>query len=386
MPLFLFSELSPPDPGANRSPGQRRHPRVSGGAPGLHPACFPRQPSSLQTWALRIRILWLGVALAGCVAVTGIPGGWVGFAPGGLLPSVAWAQEGEAKALPYPVAPEIMEMLKDDLAARWAGLDVLRSDFSTARAGLLNALNQETPLPGRWRLVHRLTEFGETEDIPILLALMEGNEDRWERKIITGSTRALYEPHGGVGDLSTVVQEFSFVQTQSLRRLPDRQEGLWKFSPWSLMQLHRSDIPYDVVKKLYPLRRKGFKDRDSLEKAMGKPLRRNEWKQYGEALVSMVERVPERVGLAGLARVGLQNPLKRPLLLQVGIGAWFGHLAHKPEPRLVYLEPGGVGSVDIPIEPVGTLDNATIRLDLRLREVNGPSIPAFSKVYLPLQP
>lgn len=305
-----------------------------------------------------------------------------------LSAPAAWAQSAkEAPADPPPPPPaEIMALLGGDDAQQASALATLRADPAAARAGLVAALQREEPLPERWRLIYRLIEFGQPEDVPLLLQLRENAQNPWERRIAEGAAQALYDPVGTTAGLETVVQDFSFIQTRPATRLDDPDAGKYMLTRWSLGNYHRGDVPLKVIKQVQPLRGKAFDSRDALAAALEKRIGARDWKTLHEELLAAVEAVPPRARIEGLARVRLANPLQRPLLLRVSLDAWFGHFTEPPRPAWVYLEPQASQTIDIPVTPQGSLERPEIRLDLRLAEVNGPFIPSFHKLYLPLQP
>lgn len=284
-----------------------------------------------------------------------------------------------------PPPPEIAALLGEDLERQWSALARLREDPDGARAALVAALQREEPLPGRWRLVHRLVEFGTAEDLPLLLQLRAGAQNPWERRIVEGAARALYDPVNSSAPLEGVVQDFAFIQTGRPVPVEDPDRGKWVLSRWSLDDYHRDGVPLSVIKRLRPLRGRAYRSRDALAEALQKQLGPRDWKELHDRLLASVESVPPRAALQGLARVRLRNPLDRPLLLRIGLDAWYGRLAEAPEATWLYLEPGAMQTVDIPVRPQGSLDRPEVRLDLRLAEVNGPVLPSFHKLYLPLQ-
>jgi hypothetical protein len=140
-----------------------------------------------------------------------------------------------------------------------------------------------------------------------------------------------------------------------------------------------------VIKKVLPLRGVAFGERAELEKSLKKRFRRKDWKAYGPLLRAPMERIESQAVVTGLVRVRISNPLERPVLVRVGLDAWFGGFLTAPEKALVYVEPGGESTVDVPVQPLGIPWGPPIRLDLRLMEVNRGHIPSFNKLYLPLE-
>jgi hypothetical protein len=281
--------------------------------------------------------------------------------------------------------PELAPLLGDDLAAQSETLARLREDPTQARAWLVQALQSSPPPPMRWRLVHRLGEFGEMEDLPLLLTLLQGEGEPMEKRVIRGTLSALYGNPPPTADFSALVQDFSFVQTRAPVRQLQSDQGRYMISAWSIQTLHQEAAPLSLVKKVLPLRGKPFPSRELLEEALKKQLREQEWNQNRDVLLRTVERVPERVKLEGLARVKVFNPLDRPLLIRVALDLWHGRFEQPPVPAWLYLEPGTSAGVDVPVTLQAPLDRAQPRMDLRLSEVNGAMIPSLHKLYLPLQ-
>jgi hypothetical protein len=304
----------------------------------------------------------------------------VGWQPG--------AGQAAKEAVPPPEAPppQIQALLNSDVAQQWSALATLRQDPAAARAALVLALQREEPLPGRWRLMSRLVEFGTREDVPLLLQLRAGAQNEWERRIAEGVARALYSPVGPMPGLEAVVQDFSFIQTQRPAPLDDPASGKWMLTRWTLNDYQRDDLPLAVIKQLRPLRGKPFDTRNELADALSRRVGPKDWKALRDRLLASAESVPARVQLEGLARVRLQNPLQRGLLLRISLDAWFGRFREPPEEVWVYLEPGGSRTVDLPVVAQGSLERPQMRLDLRLREADGSIIPGFHKLYLLLQP
>jgi hypothetical protein len=358
--------LPPPiPPRAGRvAPPEARH------AAGLLEALPTGLPTGLLAGLALVAVL-LGALLLGAA-----------LAPG----TVRAAREAPAAPL-EPPPPEVLALLNAEPDRQWPALAVLRRDPAAARAGLLRALQREEPLPGRWRLIYRLVEFGSAEDVPLLLQIREQAQNPWERRIAEGAMRALYDPvPAGTQGLEAVVQDFAFIQTRSPARMDDPDHGKWRLSRWSLADYHRDDLPLAVIRNVSPIRGKAFDTRDQLADALQKRVGPRDWKALGERLLASAETVPTRVQLEGLARVRLQNPLQRPLLLSISLDAWFGQLREAPGSAWVYLEPGAASSVDLPVAPQGSLERPQIRLDLRTEEVDGTFLPGFHKLYLPVQP
>jgi hypothetical protein len=302
-------------------------------------------------------------------------------------PGVAAREAPAPAAAPKgPPSPEILALAGGDAERETAALALLRGDPAAARAALLAALQRDPPLPGRWRLIYRLEEFGKEEDVPLLLQLRENAQNPWERRIAEGAARALYEPVLDATGLESVVQDFSFIQTHRPTPLDEPSQGKWMLTRWSLGDYHRDDVPLAVIKELRGLRGKPFDTRQALADALQKRLTARDWKALRDRLLASAETVPARTQLEGLARVRLLNPLQRPLLLRLSLDAWFGGFREPPGEAWVYLEAGAAQTVDIPVAPQGLTERQQMRLDLRMKQVDGPFIPDFHKLYLALQP
>lgn len=319
---------------------------------------------------MAITLLVLGLHLAS-----------LSLAPGALGQQ---KKNGEEEA-PKPIPEHILRLMAGDPLARLEAMQVLRTNPARSREELLDTIQRVPPSPGRWHAIMSLVEFGKMEDIAQLLVLHGKSADPWERRIIEGVAAGLYAPGSGKGDLSTIVQDFSFVQTRAPREIPRANQGKWVLSRWSFHVYHRSSLPLRVIKKVLPLRGVAFGERVELEKALKKRIRRKDWKAHGPLLLAPVEQIESQAVVTGLARVRISNPLDRPVLVRVGLDAWFGGFLKPPEKALVYVEPGGESTVDVPVQPLGIPDGPSIRLDLRLMEVNRGFIPSFSKLYLPLE-
>jgi hypothetical protein len=321
----------------------------------------------------RLRRLGLGLALAALLLRAG---------------SAAAAREAAPAAdpPPGPPPPEVLALLGEDPERQAPVLAAWRADPAAARAALVAALERPEPLPERWRLVSRLVEFGSAEDVPLVLAVRESAQSPWERRIAEGAARALYDPVGPAVGLEAVVQDFSFIQTRPTTPLPDANRGKWMVTAWSLGDLHQDDLPLAVIRQVASLRGKAFDSKDELSEALAKRVRPRDWKPVQERVLAVVEMVPPRVQMEGLARVRLLNPLERPLLLIVALDAWYGRFRDPPGSAWVYLEPNATTTLDLPVAPQGALTRPQMRMDLRLREVDGRVIPGFHKLYLPLQP
>ncbi len=99
-------------------------------------------------------------------------------------------------------------------------------------------------------------------------------------------------------------------------------------------------------------------------------------------LLAAVERIPERVALEGTLRVRLRNPLQRPLLVRIRYEAWFGRFDPPPRAALLYVEPGEAARHDLPVRIVRRRERESVRVDLRMWEVQGAFVPTFQKLYI----
>lgn len=294
-------------------------------------------------------------------------------------------RSGDDEGASNPIPEHILQIMDEDPLVRLVAMKVLRRDPVRSREELLDAIQRDPPPPRRWRSIMTLVEFGKMEDIALLLKLHGKSADPWERRMIEGVSAGLYTPGSTKRDLSSIVQDFSFVQTRAPREIPRADKGKWVLSRWSFQVYHRSSLPLRVIKKVLPLRGVAFAERAELEKALKNKFRHKDWKAYGPLLRAPVEQIASQAVVTGLVRVRIFNPLDRPLLVRVGLDAWFGGFLNAPEKALVYVEPGGESTVDVPVQPLGIPWGPPIRLDLRLLEVNRGHIPSFNKLYLPLE-
>lgn len=300
-----------------------------------------------------------------------------------------WARaQQEKEEEPPPPLPELMvALMHDAVEEQAAAMTLLRREPEVARSMLTEALQRESLPPGWWRLVVRLAEFGAAEDIPILLAVWrrEGLEPA-EREVITATLRTLYDPPGAGPSLEGMVTDFSFIQTEAPEPVSVRHAGRWMLSDRSFAELHRSEVPIRLIRRLRYLRNVPYREREELEEALLKQLGKRIMAEHGPTLLAAATRVAERNRVAGLARVRLYNPLERPLLLRISLNAWFAQFSGDPVSELIYLEAGLEGAQDLPITLEGDGGRPEVRLDLRLSHFNGAPIQVFQKLYLTLQP
>ncbi len=317
-----------------------------------------------------------------------------------LLPALPGAHLPSAQAqgtLPSALAA----LLGTDAGARRQALATLRADPAAAREALRTVLQREQPPPEAWRLAHRLVEFGTTEDIPLLLALRARAGTPWARGVYGGAARALYEPVGDATQLTTVVQDFSFLQTGRPESGPAAAGGKWQVTDWSVATYHRNGVPLRRIRQVQGLRGRTYDTREALAAALKRQVGARAWKENEAQLLAGVEQVQVPVRIAGRVRVRLRNPLEHPLLLALELDAWFGRIAvargapsQNGAPRATaarigawqYLPARGAALVTLPVQLEGTVDRPQIRLDLRLSEVDGPFVPTLHKLYLSHQP
>ena len=297
----------------------------------------------------------------------------------------AWAQS-VAERKPGPLSPEIKALMASDPEARREAMSRLRADPEGARALLLDALAREKLGRGWWRLVYRLGEFGAPEDVPLLVTLRNAARSGWERRIVEGTIRVLFDPPENLTEVNDSVRDFSFVQTGSPRSLEDRRAGKWVLTAWSIGNLHRKGLPIDIIHRLRTKQGVSSGKIDRLGKILAKHLGRRRWKAYGKSVMNALERIPAMAAMKGFARVRLANPLEQPMLFRISLNIWFGRFEQAPAPVWIYLAPQATESVDLPVSVAGALDAAAIRLDLRLAHFDGSPIPIYHKLYLSLQP
>lgn len=316
----------------------------------------------------------------------GASGAWRGLAVCALVLGVLalcglgrpWAAEASVE--------QVYRLLSEEPAVRLQALSVLRQEPEQARESLLEVLPAQEAGGGRWRLIHHLAEFGRTEDIPRLMALLADTTDPRERETLRGVVRALHTPAPANADLSRVAQDFSFVQTTPPRQLADAQRGQWRLTDWSFAEMHRANLPIAVIRALEPLRGRGYPSREAAAEAMQHRLNDRRWRRHGEALAGWVEQDPTRVRLEGTVQARVGNLLDVPLLLEVTVDVWFADAAERPPRPWVYLLPGQSRQVELPLVLRGPESERGARLDLRVAQVEGGIIPTYYKLYLPLLP
>ncbi len=303
-----------------------------------------------------------------------------------LAPGGAWAQKkstsvAEATDLPDP-AVELAGLLDEEPERWFAALEKLRAEPERARDLLVLAIEQGLESPNGWRIFHHMIEFGQAEDIPVLLRRLETAKTPLERKALRGAARSLYPAANQGEDLALAVQEFSFVQTGPPVALNGGKAGSVSLSRYVFQVYHRESLPVRVIRRLLPLRGRAFASEERLMHAMAGRLGKKNWKEYRDKLLEPVQPQPKMHVLEGLLRFQLRNPLQRPLMVRVAFNVWFARFEAEPEAKLVFLEPGATSRIDFPARVVKNQSRASVRVDMRMWEVNGPFIPIFQKLYV----
>lgn len=292
---------------------------------------------------------------------------------GGEVPS--------SENLPDP-AVELADLLVSDTSDWMDALNALRENPEKSREVMMLAVQQDLQSPNRWRIFHHIIEFGQAEDIPLLLERVGTAATPLERIALEGSARALYPAAYKAEDLSRVVEVFSFSQAGSAKTLDGRNTGRLVMSRNVFANYHREGLPIGVIKRLLPLLGRSYASRDSVKRVIRRELRKKTWKKYKEKLLEPVQPVPVWQSQEGLLRFSLRNPLSRPLMLKVAFNAWGSRLEPELEPRYVYLAPEEGKQVDIPVRVVKNRDTPTARIGMRMWEVHGPFVPIFQKLYI----
>lgn len=376
----------------------------------------PAAPGALNSRPPSARAAALRCALAASIAVGAAVFLLAGPLPLGAqaaLPNVAAQSGGGASAETLAhLWPHIAALGGDGPAARLTALNALREDPLGAREALLLTLLPQ-PEPGRGaaksgrpqamatavapvvappfsgprhRLFNALIEFGLPQDVPALLTLRDGELTALERQTLDGLLRSLYETGDPQPEPSSLIFAFSFVQSRPPQAMSSVNAGNWRIGAWSMSSLHRDALPPDLLRRLEGLGPRTFAQRGALEEAIKQQLGAGSFKEHGHAIMLRAERVPSRVALQGQVRTQLRNPLPRPLLIEVSLGLWNGVPEEAIVPRLVYMEPGQEAIVTMPVKARSTLEHTRLRIDLRLKEINGRTIPSRQKIYVPVQP
>jgi hypothetical protein len=308
-----------------------------------------------------------------------------------LLAALAWAApvsgQGQRMATedgapPLDPVVELEPLLSVETEQWFEALNALRANPPQSRELLLLAIEEGLELPRRWRIFHHIAEFGRMEDIPVLLERLATVENPQERKALRGAAQALYYPANRGEELGLSVEEFSFLQTRRPAPLNGDGAGKLTLSRETFRMLHLAGLPVTVIRRLLPLRGRTYKTEERLGKALQRSLKKKEWKAHREVLLAEAERIRERVVLEGTLRVGLRNPLQRPLMVRIRYEAWFGRFDPPPESVFLYAEPGGSARHDLPVRLIRERDRPAVRVDLRMWEVHGEFVPAFQKLYI----
>ncbi len=303
-----------------------------------------------------------------------------------LLAPAAPAQDrgadGELAALPLDPVVELEPLLAGDTGEWMAALAELRERPEQSRELLLAVVRDDPVLPRRWRLFHHLAEFGRLEDIPLLLERLAAVEAPLEKIALRGAAEGLYWPSGRGEALPFVVEEFSFLQTRGPVRLDGPGVGKPALSEESFRVLHGENVPVRVIRKLLALRGKTFETEARLNAALSRALGKKDWRTHRKVLLEAVERKTPSLAREGTLRVGLRNPLDRPVMLRVGFDAWFGRFDPPLNPALMYMEAGSSATLDLPARMVKREDGPPLRVDMRLWEVHGANLAAFQKLYI----
>lgn len=281
-----------------------------------------------------------------------------------------------------PLPSDLSSLLHADEERWFAGLWELRAEPREAREKLVAALKAEVVSQRRWRIYHHMTEFGEAADIPLLLEKLAASRQPREKMVLLGAIRALYRPAAGDIDLSLAVREFAFVQTGKPRDVNGEGEGKWWLSRAEFQQIHRAGFPVELVSKLAVLKGRGYDSREKLAAALEKRLTKELWQAHGAGLMSLIGPRPVEVAQGGMLRFRMRNPVTFPLLLRVDFDAWWGRFDPPPGPTYVYLEPEKPVVVDIPVRLIHPKGGVPLRIDMRMREINGKLAPIFQKLYL----
>ena len=317
-----------------------------------------------------------------------------------LFQSAAFAQEspGLSSLEPFPddllmeggfqygLFPEQRAIL-DELVSEDTGLwlDAVarhREEPDRLREILRVAVTEQPPPPHRWRLFHLFIEFGRTEDIPFLLEQLPTAQTPFERKVILGAVRGLYPPGANVAELSLSVTEFAFVRTTPPAPLDGDAAGKLQLSASVFERYHREELPAAVIAKLTSLKGRLFETRKTLANTLRKRLTRRQWRRHREALLAPVSPLPLQVGQEGVLRFALRNPSQRPLLVLVEFDAWYGRFDPLLQPQYLYVEPLGEAGLDLPVRAVSVRGRPPLRVDVRMREVNGAFVPLFQLLRL----
>ena len=301
-----------------------------------------------------------------------------------LVPWQAAAQNRQDAAKAALREPQIRALLDDNASKRLEAMNALRKNPGEARNLLVAALQSDRPPSNRWRLVHRLGEFGRLSDLPLLEAIRRAPQDEFEGRIAMGAIRGLYTPHAAPAELRRAVEGFAFVQSGAARRTGKGDEG-WSLTQWSIERLHAEGLPPTVLQKLQGLHNRVYDTREDLDDKIKQALGRKTHKEHGALVLAGAEQTHPQVSLSGRVRIRLANPFDKPLALELSLGIWGGHLSAAQAPIQVVLNPGERTTHNEDITVLTDTATPTLRFDLRMRELEGPDVTTYQKILLPLQ-
>jgi hypothetical protein len=300
-----------------------------------------------------------------------------------LLPHAAGAQ-GNPAAPARPTLPrELQPLLSADTAAWLQALADLRAN-PQARALLLQGLAAQPNSERRWRLAFHLAEFGTAEDLPLLVEAAAGARDAQERRAAVGALQALY-PTPPPTDLSAVPREFGFIRSSPPQPFQPGDAGQFMLTESDIQALFAARLPVRLVERIQPLRGRMHGSRRALAEALQARMNPREWRSYGESILAATDPLPPRTAQDGSLRYRVENPLPRPLLLEVELRVWNGRVEPAPPPGQFYLRPGESALVDLPVRIVSAHDPAPVRISLRVREVNAPATVFLQRLLVPAQ-
>ena len=296
---------------------------------------------------------------------------------GVLLPQSLAAQKKPA-SIPVPNLGKLLNSNSED----WLeALGDLRKNPGEARKKLVQALRSDLDSVQRWRVYHHLAEFGEPEDIPYLVEKLWQVEDILERQALMGTMLALYRPAPKAEDLAYAVSGFSFIRKKSPRAIRTRDENKFVINDEMLEALHRSGLSLEIISKVSRLRGTRYSDREDLRKVLEKTLGEEMWELHGNELMEQFQLEPPRAELVGVLRVEMRNPRPEPILVELNFDAWSGSFSPDPPPAYLFIEGEQTGQVEVPVEAVWQQDQP-LRVDMRMREVNGANVPVFQKLFI----
>jgi hypothetical protein len=299
-----------------------------------------------------------------------------------VLATMAFAQSPTPPRTKVP--KEVQALLSTDLDTWMQGLAELRRN-PQARELLLQGLDVQPAPERRWRLIHHLAEFGQAEDVAVLVPLLDGAPEGLERRVLLGTLHALYPAPDATTDLSSIVRDFVYLQTAPPVPYQPEQERKYVVTDLALQTYWLDRVPPRVIERVLPLKGRGFDSQRTLSENLQSRLTPRLWQDHGERLLAPLSAIPPRLSGEGVLRYRVENTQTRPLLLSLDTAAWFGRLEEAPARRFVYLKPGESVQVDLPVRVVAPKEPGRVRIDLRAREVNGPRIPLVNKLYVPLQ-